>query len=102
MNGKSHQTERILVCQGRSCRKYASNKILAAFRADLVPGIEVIPTGCLGQCGNGPMVLIEPEGIWYWQVLPEQVPIIIKEHLKAQCPVKTMLYPKFHKNIENL
>jgi (2Fe-2S) ferredoxin len=43
------------------------------------------------------MVLIEPEEIWYWQVHPDEVPIVIKQHLQEQCPVKEMLDPKFHK-----
>lgn len=88
--------KKVLVCQGRSCRKFNSELVLVAFRANLVPGIEVIPSGCLGQCGNGPMVLIEPEQIWYDRVLYEEVPAVVKQHLQQQCPVKEMLYPKFH------
>lgn len=88
--------KKVIVCQGRSCRKYHSDRVLAAFRANLVPGVEIIPTGCLGQCGNGPMVLVEPEQIWYDRVLPEEVPTVVKQHLQQQRPVKKMLYPKFH------
>jgi (2Fe-2S) ferredoxin len=97
MTDKSSQIKKVLVCQSRACRKYDSDKVLAAFRANPVSGVEVIATGCLGQCGNGPMVLIEPEEIWYWQVHPDEVPIVIKQHLQEQCPVKEMLDPKFHK-----
>ncbi|MGK7950405.1 MAG: ferredoxin [Xenococcaceae cyanobacterium] len=88
--------KKVIVCQGRSCRKYHADRVLAAFRANLVPGVEIIPTGCLGQCGNGPMVLVEPEQIWYDRVLPEEVPTVVKQHLQQQRPVKQMLYPKFH------
>lgn len=88
--------KKVLICQSRSCLKYDSDKVLAAFRANLVPGVEIIPCGCLGQCGNGPMVLVEPEQIWYDQVLPEEVPIIVQQHLQQKRPVKKMLYPKFH------
>ena len=87
---------KVIVCQGRSCLKYGADRVLAAFRANLVPGVEIMTCGCLGQCGNGPMVLIEPEQIWYDQILPEEVPIIVQQHLKQQRPVKKMLYPKFH------
>lgn len=88
--------KKVIVCQGRSCRKYGSEGVLVAFRINLVPGVEVVSCGCLGQCGNGPMVLVEPDQIWYDQVLPEEVPIIVKQHLQQQRPVKKMLYPKFH------
>ncbi|MCU0536862.1 MAG: (2Fe-2S) ferredoxin domain-containing protein [Hydrococcus sp. Prado102] len=102
--GKEAGTQRVLVCQGRSCRKYGSFKVLEAFLADLVPGVEIIGSGCLGQCGNGPMVLVEGDWakptqrdrIWYWRVRPDEVPIIIERHLRQAHPLVKMLYPKFH------
>jgi (2Fe-2S) ferredoxin len=94
MAGK--EARRVLVCQGITCRKYNSKKVLAVFQADPVPGVEVIGSSCLGQCGNGPMVLVEPEQIWYEQVHPEQVAILIDRHLRGQCPVTSMLYRKFY------
>ena len=96
MNQKSNQAKKVLICQGRSCRKYGAEGVLIAFRVDLVPGVEITPCGCLGQCGNGPMVLVEPEQIWYSEVLPDEVSLIVKQHLKQQRPVKEILYPKFH------
>lgn len=88
--------KKVIVCQGRSCLKYGADLVLVAFRSNLLPGVEVIPCGCLGQCGNGPMVLVEPDQIWYDQVLPEEVSIIVQQHLQENRPVKKMLYPKFH------
>lgn len=88
--------KKVIVCQGSSCRKYGSEGVLIAFRSNLVPEVEIIPCGCLGQCGNGPMVLVEPDQIWYDQVWPEEVSIIVQQHLQENRPVKKMLYPKFH------
>ncbi len=96
MNKQLNQAQKVIVCQGRSCIKYGADRVLVAFRANLVPGVEISPCGCLGQCGNGPMVLVEPEQIWYDRVLPQEVPIIVKQHLQQQRPVAQMLYPKFH------
>ncbi|MDJ0636781.1 MAG: (2Fe-2S) ferredoxin domain-containing protein [Xenococcaceae cyanobacterium MO_188.B29] len=96
MNQQSNQAKKVLICQGRSCRKYGAERVLIAFRVNLVPGVEITPCGCLGQCGNGPMVLVEPEQIWYSEVLPDEVSLIVKQHLKQQRPVKEILYPKFH------
>ena len=87
---------KVLVCLGRSCRKYGSEQIFAAFKQNLLPGIELIPVGCLGQCGNGPMVLVETEQVWYYQVHADEVPLVIEQHLQGKSPVKAMLYPKFH------
>lgn len=96
MNERS--PKRVVVCLGRSCRKYDSQKVLDAFkqRQDLLEKTELLTAGCLGQCGNGPMVLVEPEEVWYSQISPEEVAAIVKQHLIGQSPVKEMLYPKFH------
>jgi (2Fe-2S) ferredoxin len=90
------RSKKVLVCLGRSCRKYDSEKVLAALKQDTIPNVEIIPVCCLGQCGNGPMIVEESEGIWYYQVHPDEVEILIEQHLVAGFPVKAMLYPKFH------
>ncbi|MFM2312809.1 MAG: hypothetical protein RLZZ04_2085 [Cyanobacteriota bacterium] len=49
---------------------------------------------CLGQCGNGSMVVIEPEQIWYSQVHPDEVETVIQQHIIGKVPVQAMLYFK--------
>lgn len=93
---KGSQPVKILVCLGRSCRKYSSEQVFAEFKRNLSSNAELIAVGCLGQCGNGSMVLVEPEHIWYSQVHPDEVAVVIKQHLIGSSPVKKMLYPKFH------
>ncbi|BAZ43962.1 hypothetical protein NIES4102_09650 [Chondrocystis sp. NIES-4102] len=106
--------QKLLVCLGRTCRRYNSQQVFNNFQQNLPPDTELVPVGCLGQCGNGPMVLVESDMTaecgyaqalefksrerltWYWQVHPQEVEIIIKQHLIDKCPVKAMLYPKFH------
>lgn len=94
---ESSSTSRILVCLGRSCRKYGSEKVFANFQANLPTEVELVSVMCFGQCGNGAMVLVEPEQTWYWQVHPDEVAVVIKQHLVGKKPVKEMLYPKFHR-----
>ncbi|WP_088890309.1 (2Fe-2S) ferredoxin domain-containing protein [Leptolyngbya ohadii] len=62
----------ILVCQNQACRKSGSKAVLAAFQAHRTSDIPVIGSGCLGRCGNGPMVLILPNEIWYSRVRAEE------------------------------
>ncbi|KAM3100233.1 (2Fe-2S) ferredoxin domain-containing protein [Phormidesmis sp. 146-35] len=90
----SHQSVRI--CQHNSCRKSGSAKVLAAFRANPVEGVEVVTCGCFGQCGNGPMVLVFPEQVWYSRVHPDEVKAIVDRHLKNGTPISALLYRKFH------
>lgn len=86
----------VLVCQNRSCKSFGSQATLKAFQSYSIPHIKVIGSGCLGQCGNGPMVVVLPEEIWYSQVVSEQVKTIVTQHLLGNKPVKSLLYPVKH------
>lgn len=86
----------VQVCQNRSCRKQGSAKVLAAFQSQILPGVEVLGSSCLGQCGNGPMVTVMPDHVWYCGVQPSEVPTVIKRHLQDGQPVTAMLYRRFH------
>ncbi len=88
----------VLVCQSNACRKQGAAKVLAAFEAHPVAEVNAIASSCLGQCGNGPMVLILPEEVWYNGVHPDEVPAVVERHLRGGNPVKAMLYPKFHQH----
>ena len=44
---------------------------------DLAGRVEVRPVGCMGACGHGPLVSVEPQGLLYEQVTPENAPSII-------------------------
>ncbi len=90
------EKRRLLVCQNRTCRKQGAAKVLAAFESSEVPNIEVEKSGCLGQCGNGPMVLVLPEEVWYSHVHIDAVSLVVERHLLGGVPVKGMLYSKFH------
>ncbi|MBD2607556.1 (2Fe-2S) ferredoxin domain-containing protein [Scytonema hofmannii FACHB-248] len=80
----------VRVCQNRTCKKQGAAKVLAAFKASVVPGVMVTPTGCLGQCGNGPMVLVLPDRVWYSRVCPQEVPMVVEQHLLNGHEVKKM------------
>ena len=86
----------VLVCQSNACRKQGAAKVLAAFQAHPVVGVSAIASRCLGQCGNGPMVLILPEEVWYSGVHPDEVPALVQRYLRGGKPIKAMLYQKFH------
>lgn len=89
----------VQVCQQRTCRKQGAVEVLAAFQALPVPDVTVTASGCLGQCGNGPMVLVSPDMVWYCRVLPQEVPQLVKKHLLGGQIVKQMLYHRFHSRV---
>ena len=86
----------ILVCQGHTCSLSSSAKILLALQIHSPPEVNVIGCGCLGQCGNGPMVLFLPEETWYSGVSLDAVTMIIEQHLRLGKPVASLLYRQFH------
>lgn len=95
-NQSFNSPECVRVCQNRTCKKQGAAKILAAFQAIPVPGVTVMGSTCLGQCGNGPMVLVLPEMVWYSGVRLSEVPIIVEQHLLGGAVVTQMLYHRFH------
>ncbi|MEL7035703.1 MAG: (2Fe-2S) ferredoxin domain-containing protein [Cyanobacteria bacterium J06592_8] len=86
---------KVLVCQNRTCRKQGSAQVLAAFQAEPVPDVSIEATGCLGQCGNGPMVIILPEEVWYDRIQADEVTLIVEHHLLGGEPVQALRYAKF-------
>lgn len=71
----------ILICHNRTCRKQGSKKVMAAFEANAVANVTLTGSGCLGKCGNGPMVLILPDQVWYSHVHPSEVPALLNRLL---------------------
>ena len=94
---ESEKSAKVVVCLGRSCRKYQSQQVFDNFKQNLPEDVELMSVPCLGQCGSGSMVVIEPDRTWYSQVHPKEVATVIQQHVINKTPVKAMLYPKFHK-----
>jgi len=88
----------VKICQNNSCRKQGAANVLKAFQMLAPDDVSIESSRCLGQCGNGAMVLVLPDEIWYCRVLPEEVRAIVDRHLIQGQPIKAMLYRKFHPN----
>ncbi|MBD2259125.1 NAD(P)H-dependent oxidoreductase subunit E [Pseudanabaena sp. FACHB-2040] len=86
----------VAICQNRSCLRSRSDQVLAAFQQHQSDTLMVAGSGCMGQCGSGPMVRVMPDGTWYCRVSPKDVPKIVTEHLENDRPVKRLLHPRFH------
>ena len=60
--------------------------------AGLKGRVRVNHSGCMDQCGHGPMVVVYPEAVWYAGVRPEDVEEIVREHLAGGRPVERLRY----------
>ncbi len=61
-------------------------------RGGLGDRVRVNHSGCLDQCGYGPMVVVYPENVWYAGVTPEDAEEIVREHLAGGVPVERLRY----------
>lgn len=102
MSDRSEPFEKMLfVCtSGEYCplTDGASKEIHKAFKVQVLQAglkgkVRVNQSGCLDQCGHGPMAVVYPEGVWYSHLTLEDVPIIVKEHLLGGLPVERL---RFH------
>ena len=94
---QSDTRHQILVCQGTGCESSKSAKINQALgeeikRSNLSDTVQVKTTGCHGFCQQGPIVVIEPEGIFYTGVKVEDAPEVVKSSLVEKKPLERLLY----------
>jgi len=83
-----------------SCQEKGCNEVYQKFSGEFqnrnlwASGYLLTNTGCLGPCHLGPTVLVYPEGILYTGVKPEDVAVLIDEHLMFDQPVQRLLAPR--------
>ncbi len=87
----------VLVCGGTGCTSSGSQAILAKLEEELkLKGLEeeikLVQTGCFGLCALGPIMIVYPEGTFYSQVTPEDIPEIVEEHLLKGRLVERLVY----------
>lgn len=76
---------RLMLCGGTGCIAGGSLKIKDALEGSLKENnlsskYKVILTGCNGFCAHGPLLVVQPEGIFYERIRPEDAHQIVKEH----------------------
>ncbi|MEL6327135.1 MAG: (2Fe-2S) ferredoxin domain-containing protein [Cyanobacteria bacterium J06626_23] len=94
----THQPNQFIqVCQNRTCLRSYSDKVLTCLQAAVPEDVVVVASGCLGQCGAGPMVRVEPDNIWYCRVSARQdVLDIVQQHLRDGQPLRRLMHPRIH------
>ena len=87
----------VLICGGTACCSGGGDKIVEAFARELESAglkekVQVVATGCLGFCEQGPIVKILPQGTFYVQVREDDVKEIVAEHLVKGRVVQRLCY----------
>lgn len=91
------QRTHIMVCGGTGCVSADSLEIVEKFKGALSDAgysdeVGVIKTGCFGFCGQGPIVKIHPDNVFYVKVSPADVKEIVDEHIIKGRTVQRLLY----------
>ena len=94
MPNKGHT---VFVCQGTGCLSGGAEQIYSCLQSGIVEAnlgdsIQIRRTGCHGFCQRGPLVVIEPEGIFYTKVQPDDVSEIAQSLLPQGKPVERLFY----------
>lgn len=88
--------KKVCVCCGAGCLSSGSEPVLKSLQQavkekNLENEIQVIPTGCMGPCNQGPLVKILPDQTIYQKVEDRDASQIVEKHLINNEPLKPML-----------
>ena len=87
----------LMICTGSGCVSNGAFRIKEAFQKELIKRnlqdeIQIVTTGCNGFCGNGPIVSIQPDGIFYQIRTENVIPHLVEEHFLKGRPVQELIY----------
>lgn len=88
----------VFVCTfGKTCERDGAVDVFQTLKrnardAGLQGIVRINKSGCMNQCGHGPMVVVYPQDVWYAGVDQPGAARIVAEHLVAGAPVEELRY----------
>jgi NADH-quinone oxidoreductase subunit F len=97
LESRKPQKRLITVCGGTGCHAYGCLNVAQGFRDEiqrqnLEDSVDVKTTGCHGFCERGPIVVIQPEGVFYQRVELKDIRDIVSETIINKKIVDRLLY----------
>src|SRR5512141_2058127 len=79
----------LFLCNGGSCKLLGDEESTAAVRAaiedfGLTDEIHTTKTLCNGRCKDGPIIISQPDGIWFKMMGKEKADAFVKQFLVEQ------------------
>lgn len=86
-----------MICTCTNCISNGALKIKEALEAEiskkeLQDEVKVVPTGASGLCVRGPILMVQPDGIFYQYLKQENIPHLVEEHFLKGQPVESLMY----------
>ncbi len=87
----------VMICTCTNCISNGALKIKDVLEAelknrDITDDIQVVPTGASGLCVRGPILIVQPDGIFYQYLKEENIAELVEEHFLKGRPVQALMY----------
>ena len=87
----------LMTCAGTACVAGGSFQIMEVLKTELKKRglqdeVSVVTTGCNGFCGQGPLMVVLPDNIFYGWLAKESIPLLIEEHFLKGRPVQKFMF----------
>ncbi|TVT76937.1 MAG: (2Fe-2S) ferredoxin domain-containing protein [Denitromonas halophila] len=91
----------LLVCTGPRCTPNDESDALFHRLGDVLKAaglttgearVKRTRTGCFAACQGGPVMCIQPDGVWYYNVTPANLQRIVTEHLLGGAAVEELVF----------
>ena len=86
-----------MICTCTNCISNGALKIKDALEKEIKKqslgnDVLVVQTGASGLCVKGPILMVQPDGIFYQYLKEEDIPNLVEEHFLKGRPVKSLMY----------
>jgi (2Fe-2S) ferredoxin len=93
----------LFLCNGGSCKQLGSEESTTAIRACIrESGMDELfhttKTLCNGRCKDGPIVIAQPDGIWFKGITKEMADGLVLEYLIRRIVPEDLVLYKYGKN----
>jgi NADH:ubiquinone oxidoreductase subunit F (NADH-binding)/(2Fe-2S) ferredoxin/Pyruvate/2-oxoacid:ferredoxin oxidoreductase delta subunit len=87
----------LMVCAGTGCVAGGAFQIMDGLKKELKKQglndeVSVVTTGCNGFCGQGPLMVVLPDNIFYGWLTLDEIPHLVEEHFLKGRPVKKLMF----------
>jgi len=86
------QKRKLVVCSGTACVDPGGKKLEPVLKAVLekrgiTDSVEIEEAVCYGACGHCPMIVVQPDDVFYAQLSPSNIERIVDEHIIGGKPI---------------